>query len=47
MDADGLITADRGDSVEEATRRFARPVGGDEVKDGAGVEEACTSNSTV
>ncbi|CAN0147411.1 unnamed protein product [Ascophyllum nodosum] len=42
MDADGLITADRGDSVEEATRRFARPVGGDEVKDGAGVEEVVT-----
>lgn len=39
LDADGLITDARSTSVEEATRRFARPMGGEELADGSNVEQ--------
>eukprot|EP00903_Cladosiphon_okamuranus_P012961 g12100.t1 len=42
LDADGLITDARASSVEEATRRFARPAGGEELADGANVEQVVT-----
>ncbi|CBN77654.1 malate dehydrogenase [Ectocarpus siliculosus] len=40
LDADGLITEARSSTVENATRRFARPTGGGELKDGSNVEQA-------
>ncbi|CAB1119012.1 unnamed protein product [Ectocarpus sp. CCAP 1310/34] len=40
MNADGLVTEARSSTVEKATRRFARPTGGRELKDGSNVEQA-------